>query len=93
MFELSEKFLKLLVTGAAGFIGFDTAKALLERGDDVVGLANLNDYYNVGLERARLDILRQASSFEFVKLVLADCDGMAAQFRRGEFQRVVHLGA
>ncbi len=85
--------MKILATGAAGFIGFHTAKAFLDRGDEVVGLDNLNDYYDVALKRARLDILRQAQSFEFVKPDLADSNGMAEHFEKGEFQRVVHLGA
>ena len=85
--------MKVLVTGAAGFIGFHTSRALLDRGDEVVGLDNLNDYYDVRLKHARLEILKQAPRFDFVRLDLTDRDRMAELFTTGEFQRVVHLGA
>lgn len=85
--------MKVLVTGAAGFIGFHTAKALLKRGDEVVGLDSLNEYYDVRLKHARLDILRNAAGFRFVHLDLADRDRMAGLFAAEGFQRVVHLGA
>ncbi|WP_428099928.1 NAD-dependent epimerase [Candidatus Rariloculus sp.] len=85
--------MKILVTGAAGFIGFHTAKALAERGDEVIGLDNLNEYYDVALKRARLAELEPYDSFRFVKLDLADRHGMAALFAAEDFQRVIHLGA
>ena len=85
--------MKILVTGAAGFIGFHTAKALLDRGEEVVGLDNLSEYYDVTLKHARLDILKQNSSFRFVLLDLADRDSMANLFATEKFERVVHLGA
>ena len=85
--------MKILVTGAAGFIGFHTAKRLLERGDEVVGLDNLNDYYDVTLKRARLALLEPYSNFKFVKLDLADREGMATLFANERFERVVHLAA
>jgi UDP-glucuronate 4-epimerase len=85
--------LKILVTGAAGFIGFHTSKLLLERGDQVVGLDNLNEYYDVTLKNARLALLRRHKNFEFVKLDLADRDGMAKLFAAKKFERVIHLGA
>jgi UDP-glucuronate 4-epimerase len=85
--------LKLLVTGAAGFIGYHTAKALLDRGDEVIGLDNLNEYYDVSLKHARLALLQRYATFDFVKLDLTDRDGMAELFAAQKFQRVVHLGA
>jgi UDP-glucuronate 4-epimerase len=85
--------MKILVTGAAGFIGYHTARKLLERGDDVVGLDNLNDYYDVRLKLARLELLQKLPGFRFVKLDLADRAGMAEFFAREKFQRVIHLAA
>ena len=85
--------MKLLVTGAAGFIGFHTAKLLLERGDEVVGLDNLNHYYVAALKDARLEILRGFERFRFVKADVADRGAMQALFRAEGFQRVVHLAA
>jgi UDP-glucuronate 4-epimerase len=85
--------MKLLLTGAAGFIGFHTAQILLARGDEVVGLDNLNDYYDVTLKQARLEILKRSPNFRFVKLDLADRSGMAALFSQDKFQRVIHLAA
>ena len=85
--------MKLLVTGAAGFIGARTAQVLLERGDEVVGLDNLNDYYEVSLKEARLNNLRRHEKFRFMRMDLADRDGTAELFKQEEFDRVVHLGA
>jgi UDP-glucuronate 4-epimerase len=84
---------KILLTGAAGFIGFHTAKKLLARGDEVVGLDNLNDYYDPNLKRARLSILERETKFRFVKMDLADKGGMKALFAREKFPRVIHLAA
>jgi UDP-glucuronate 4-epimerase len=84
---------KLLVTGAAGFIGFHTARLLLERSDEVVGLDNLNAYYDPGLKQARLEILKDYPQFRFVKADIADREAMEALFRAEQFQRVVHLAA
>jgi UDP-glucuronate 4-epimerase len=84
---------KLLVTGAAGFIGFHTARLLLERGDEVVGLDNLNAYYDPALKHARLDLLKDYPGFRFVKADIAERDEMQALFRAEKFQRVVHLAA
>jgi UDP-glucuronate 4-epimerase len=84
---------KLLVTGAAGFIGFHTARRLLERGEEVVGLDNLNAYYDPELKAARLELLGQYPAFRFVKADLADRAAMEDLFRAGAFQRVVHLAA
>jgi len=85
--------MKILVTGAAGFIGSFTAQRFLARGDAVVGLDNLNDYYDVSLKQARLARLEAQHGFRFVKLDLADQAGMAELFARERFERVVHLGA
>jgi UDP-glucuronate 4-epimerase len=85
--------MKLLVTGAAGFIGFHTAAALLERGDEVFGIDNLNAYYDPGLKAARLALLQRHANFRFAQLDVADRDGMQALFARERFRRVVHLAA
>jgi UDP-glucuronate 4-epimerase len=85
--------MKILVTGAAGFIGHFTALQLLERGDEVVGLDNLNDYYDVNLKLARLARLETHANFRFVKLDLQNREGMQALFAAEKFARVVHLGA
>jgi UDP-glucuronate 4-epimerase len=85
--------MKYMVTGAAGFIGFHVARRLLDRGDDVVGLDNLNDYYDVNLKLARLRHLDGRAGFRFVRLDLADRAGMASLFGEGRFERVVHLAA
>jgi len=85
--------MKVLVTGAAGFIGFYTAKALLDRGDQVVGLDNLNDYYDPGLKRARLAQLDGRNGFHFIRADLADRDAIDAVFTQEKPDRVVHLGA
>jgi UDP-glucuronate 4-epimerase len=85
--------MKLLVTGAAGFIGSATAQRLLDRGDEVIGLDNLNDYYDVSLKRDRLARLQLHGSFRFVHADLADVQAMASLFAAEKFERVVHLGA
>lgn len=85
--------MKYLVTGAAGFIGMYTAKRLLDMGHDVVGLDNLNSYYNPALKDYRLAQLTPYPNFRFVKLDLADRDGMANLFKTDQFERVIHLAA
>jgi UDP-glucuronate 4-epimerase len=85
--------MKILVTGAAGFIGYHTAKALLARGDEVVGLDNLNHYYDVSLKHSRLENLNQETGFEFLKMDLSDRNSIADLFSAQKFNRVVHLGA
>jgi UDP-glucuronate 4-epimerase len=88
--------LKILVTGAAGFIGHQTTLKLLARGDNVIGVDNLNDYYDVSLKEARLqDIAKhpQASNFKFIKLDLADTSATEDLFKAEQPQRVIHLAA
>src|SRR6266496_94463 len=85
--------LKVLVTGAAGFIGMHVAERLLARGDHVLGLDNLNDYYDVSLKQARLARLAPNRGFQFVKLDVADRGGIADLFERERPERVVHLAA
>jgi UDP-glucuronate 4-epimerase len=84
---------KVLVTGAAGFIGYHTATALVARGEEVVGLDNLNEYYDVSLKKARLANLEKAHNFRFAKTDLADANAMGQLFEREKFDRIVHLGA
>ena len=85
--------MRVLVTGAAGFIGYHTAQALLDRGATVVGLDNLNTYYDVGLKEARLARLQGRNGFSFYKLDLADRAGVERLFAVERPQRVIHLGA
>lgn len=85
--------MKVLVTGAAGFIGFHVAQKLCARGDEVVGIDNLNDYYEVSLKHARLQKLANFSNFKFIRLELADRGPIAQLFAEHGFQRVIHLGA
>ncbi|EOF4702614.1 NAD-dependent epimerase [Klebsiella sp. RHBSTW-00465] len=84
--------MKFLVTGAAGFIGFHACKRLLEAGHEVVGIDNMNDYYDVNLKQSRLDLL-QSPLFSFHKIDLADREGMAQLFASEKFNRVIHLAA
>ena len=84
---------KVLVTGAAGFIGFHLCQRLLADGLRVTGLDNLNDYYDVDLKQARLDRLQKSARFDFVNLELADRAGMAALFARVQPENVVNLAA
>ncbi len=85
--------MKYLVTGAAGFIGFYVSQRLLAAGHTVVGIDNLNDYYDVNLKLARLAQLENKDGFLFIKLDLADREGMAALFAEQRFDRVIHLAA
>jgi UDP-glucuronate 4-epimerase len=84
---------KVLVTGAAGFIGSHVAHKLLARGDEVVGLDNLNAYYDPTLKEARLARLTPQAGFRFVKMELADAPAMTQLFKAERFDRVVHLAA
>lgn len=85
--------MRVLVTGAAGFIGMHVAARLLDRGDEVVGIDNLNDYYDVSLKQARLARLSGRRGFEFRKLDVADAAGLTALFRDAGFDGVIHLAA
>lgn len=85
--------MKILVTGAAGFIGFHVCRFLLERGDEVTGIDNLNDYYEVSLKEARLRELEPFSAFSFIKMDIADRAAMAELFSEQAFAQVVHLAA
>ncbi len=85
--------MKILVTGAAGFIGFHLSKYLLDRGDEIVGLDNLNDYYDVSLKYARLEQLESKANFRLIKLDLADRQGIADLFQAEKFDKVVNLAA
>jgi len=84
---------KYLVTGTAGFIGFHVVQRLVEQGHEVIGIDNLNDYYDVNLKLARLDILAKLALFKFINLDLADRSGISELFSREKFERVIHLAA
>ncbi|MHC6646318.1 NAD-dependent epimerase [Alteromonas sp. HB246098] len=88
--------MKILVTGAAGFIGAAVSQYLINRGDQVVGIDNINDYYDVNLKHARLDEIKSSSAaelFSFVEMGVEERDKMAALFEEHKFDRVVHLAA
>ncbi|MBN1792147.1 NAD-dependent epimerase [Candidatus Woesearchaeota archaeon] len=85
--------MKILVTGAAGFIGFHVSQALLARGDDVVGIDSLNDYYDVNLKKARLTELLGKKGFAFVEKDLADKEAMEAVFKEHKPDKICHLAA
>jgi UDP-glucuronate 4-epimerase len=81
----------ILVTGAAGFIGFHVARRLLAEGRHVVGLDNINDFYDPALKQSRLDLLRQEKRFEFVHADLSNRPGIAALFAKQRFAHVIHM--
>ena len=85
--------MKLLVTGAAGFIGHALAQKLCARGDEVVGIDNLNQYYDVGLKRARLAQLDDYPNFHFVRMDIADADELQGLFAQHGFERVLNMAA
>ncbi|CAD5963506.1 NAD-dependent epimerase [Planktothrix agardhii] len=83
----------LLVTGVAGFVGFHLCQRLLDRRDTIIGIDNLNNYYDVSLKQARLEQLKNRSGFSFKKLDLADREGINQLFAQGNFEQVAHLAA
>ncbi|CAI3963867.1 MAG: NAD-dependent epimerase [Alteromonas macleodii] len=88
--------MKILVTGAAGFIGAAVSQYLINRGDQVVGIDNINDYYDVNLKHARLDEIKSSTAadlFSFIEMGVEERDKMAALFEEHKFDRVVHLAA
>ncbi len=85
--------MNILVTGAAGFIGYHVCRQLLDRGDQVTGVDNLNDYYDVSLKESRLALLQPYETFTFRKMEIADRQAMEELFRQGGFERVVNLAA
>ncbi|MGM0858928.1 MAG: NAD-dependent epimerase [Pseudomonadota bacterium] len=85
--------MKLLITGMAGFIGHAVAKRLSGQGHEIVGIDNLNDYYDIALKKARLEDLNACSDVRFITLDLADRAGMEALFADEHFDRVIHLAA
>lgn len=85
--------MKFLVTGAAGFIGYHISRRLLADGHQVIGIDNLNDYYDISLKQARLNRLKAYDSFHFYKLDITDLKSIAKLFIQEKFERVIHLGA
>ncbi len=85
--------MKILVTGAAGFIGFSLSRRLLADGHEVVGLDNLNPYYDVSLKMSRLGVLEGQKAFSFAKMDVADGEGLSGLFKKSGFDIVVHLAA
>src|SRR5579863_2016421 len=92
---------KILVTGCAGFIGFHTSRRLIERGDEIIGLDSVNEYYDVNLKRARLALLTKSpeaksgpeGSFRFVHMDLLDQSELHSLFNSEKFEKVIHLAA
>jgi len=91
--EILTQMRKVLVTGAAGFIGFHLSNRLISRGEDVIGLDNLNDYYDVNLKHARLKQLEGHANFRFIKEDIADRESIAKLFTKEKFDIVVNLAA
>lgn len=85
--------MKIMVTGGAGFIGFHTSKALLERGDEVVIVDNFNDYYDVSLKRARIEELKKSGNPKVVKADISYYDSVENIFKKEDFDKICHLAA
>ncbi|MBL4802584.1 MAG: GDP-mannose 4,6-dehydratase [Emcibacter sp.] len=83
----------IVVTGAAGFIGFNVSRLLLERGEDVIGIDNLNDYYSVDLKETRLEEIKKHPRFTFLKLDFSDFDALKTALDQHDVKKVIHLGA
>ena len=90
---MSNSMRKILVTGAAGFIGFHLSRRLLKSGDVIVGIDNLNNYYDVDLKKARLAILKDYTNFHFIKIDIGNREEMEALFKKNEFKIVVNMAA
>lgn len=84
---------KILVSGAAGFIGFHLCKRLIAQGDEVVGIDNINDYYDINLKHSRLNILNELNNFKFIKIKLEDKEPIFDIFKKEKFNRVINLAA
>ena len=85
--------MKILVTGVAGFIGMHSAKKLLDEGHEIIGIDNLNDYYDVSLKEDRLQTLKDYKNFRFLKLDIKDQKDLLNLFKKESPQRVLHLAA
>ncbi|MFH0924617.1 MAG: NAD-dependent epimerase [bacterium] len=85
--------MNIFVTGSAGFIGFHVTKSLLERGDEVIGLDNINDYYDPSLKKARLEILKENKNYFFYKYDLCDFEKMKEIFKKHSIDKICHLAA
>jgi len=84
---------KILLTGAAGFIGYHTALKLLEKDEEVIGLDNLNNYYDIRLKEHRLNVLKQFKNFEFQKIDIENYDALEVIFKRNKFKSIINLAA
>ncbi|WP_338804086.1 NAD-dependent epimerase [Xenorhabdus griffiniae] len=85
--------MKYLVTGAAGFIGFHLIKKLIKNGNHVIGIDNINDYYDVSLKKSRLEVLSNLNNFKFIFMNVSDRNSIEELFTNNKFDRVIHLAA
>ncbi|OTA14785.1 NAD dependent epimerase/dehydratase family protein [Xenorhabdus vietnamensis] len=85
--------MKYLVTGAAGFIGFHLIKKLIKNGNHVIGIDNINDYYDVSLKKSRLNVLSNLKNFRFIYMNVSDRNSIEELFKNNKFYRVIHLAA